>query len=619
MYRQPGSEVDNEFQLIANPNTGSSIVSCVVGEITDDITAYPTKVAAVLKSQVITSGYVIDANVLVDTFSTASVTPGMSGSALTSDGRLSNILYDMYDYNALRTTPTTLNTNDLTVVTLTHAASGTDSVLSTITFAATGNKSVALPMVNGNAYDNLTVVDQDGNVYHTTADVFTITLSASGAVAKVAVNWTAATSQPAAGKKYFVMVGNIDTTISANQTGIANAQVYFLNYIDSANKQVLWKILWKGEEDTLAETFSFVSAPAGGTTYQIITKVEYPATIKIYTSFSDVAADFGDAILVNGTINSLSFAAYLAFNEGAQYLAIAGYDQTPRDINNNHRTLSQTFDDLLTEDGINIVTILDNTIPTTVADPIKMLANHVLSASSKTTKKYRMAIAGIDVTGQADDVAAYRAAGQFLASSRVLLVGPSKVTFALTPPGSSTLQKYTVGPEYLAVILAAMWGRSESDVATSMTRKESRTIVDLLPRYIDSKLDLIASNGISLFAKVRGRIVMRDDITTNTTDLLGSQPYVTLSSDAVAIAAIEVLDVTVIGMKMLIPATLTLVQQALVSMLEEFQRDNLIQSYSAPIVTVDPTNGLKILVTVRITPMLASKYIDLTFNYTLGQ
>ena len=621
-YTQPGVTVENKFQLIANPNTGSTIQPCVVGQITANIEAHPIRSTEILRSSLVATTQTIDAAVLTETFTTPTVNPGLYDvSVLTEATRLYSMLYDRHNYNALRTNAPAIK--DLVVVEATRGSGVTDVIATTVAYDAA--KTNVLPIISGQDYNSLAIVTEDGAVC--TAESFALASGTGGT--DVTVTFTLSGNEPATGKKYYFILGYVNTTDISTDTvlkaAIKAAQCYYFNALDTSTSVVNFKVIWKLDlidtdisgTITVGDSSDFLIAPPAGATYTVITKVEFPSTIKPYSGFSEVAAEWGDAVLSTGVINHLSFAAYLAFSEGSSLFMIAGYDATSKDSAGNHRTIDETFSDSMLEDSIKIITVLDSSIPIDPSYAIKKLSNHVLSASSVLNKKYRIGIAGIDVTNSQDEIQDYANTVQSISSNRMVLVGPSTVTFALTLPGSSTMQKYVMGAEYLSVIMAAMWGRPESDVATSLTRKESRTIIDLSPKYNDSKLNLIASKGVSLFAKVRGRYVMRDDITTNTVSLLESQPYVTLTSDDVATSAIETLDTQIIGMKMLIPVTQELVKQALVSMLELKQKENLISAYGSITIIVDPTNPLKLLITIPVVPMMSVKQIDITFLYVL--
>lgn len=571
-YRSPGITIVNQYEPLVSPVVGGDRQLAIVGEqIVSNTELYPTQVIEARRSLILPDELI---------FARWEISLG----TITETDRVMRAWQGSKNYTRIVDTDY--------IKTATSAGSGSPDTVnfSTLTDAATG-------------YDVLAVFVNDGATftkYNASAtEGYTAVLTA-GTGLNVQLTWVGVNP---VGKTITVVVG--DSTVGDYYVGIDDF---------SNDEQVTVYTYWNTKS---------VTTPAAGSIYRLQAMMEFPGERRLYTSYDDVVKEYGPIIdstqdFTNATaVNKLVLAANLAFREGAPSVMLVPYQTGVVNI-------ADALEQLATDDTVNIVTVLDGSAPTAGGTtPTDLVIRHAIDSSAESAQKFRIAIinplvgAFNDAYNTTEDDA-YNQMAPVCNSIRVLIVGPSQYNFNIAMPGTGEYKEFKSDGIYGAVVYGAMMTRLEYDVATAMLRKESRTITKIRTTQLwdDIKMDMIAALGIILFAKMNGVYKVRDDITTNQDGLLmKNEPSITMVADNIARSAIDALDVGIIGGKLKLPTTLETIKSLLISLLSKKADDEIIQTFGAPIVNVDPNDPRRVVVVVPVVPMFKTREIKITFSY----
>lgn len=558
-YKVPGVTVRNQFEPLANPGAFGNRLLAVLGLVdTSTITNFPS--------------FVQEMQMTPSFAQIQFVRPYPVLGTITAKDRIISTKQGGVSYAGCTSETETGITLGYVAATRGTTPDTSDIVTSTVFGYDPGNVGVY-------------VIDALGNEYTETTD-YTLTFADNAGYQQVTIDWSPRGVEPAAGTAYYV--------VFANGALAGTYDYYYFEYTDE--EDVTLTMIWRDS----------VTVPLERSIYYVTIRKEFPYEAGIYTNPDQALQDFGTMLTADNTAVSsqLSYASYLVFGERAPAVMLVPYDVSTK-------TFQQALDELLTYEEPTIITAVDNSDPSIAGTNARLIAAHVSDASSDTHKKYRIGLVAPHYTS--NYVNNYTAAAQTLHTRRMTIVAPSQTTFSVT--GTDGLTRDITTTQYAAIVLGAMMTRSDYDVATSMTRKASRTITKLTPKWDDAFMNLIASPGVTLFSKLHGNIVVRDDITTEPETIMTAEPYITCIADDIAKSAIILLDASLIGQKLIVPAMLNAVNARITSMLSGKQAAGIITAFGRPIIAVDPTDPRKINVTVPIQPIFAAKYIDITFSY----
>lgn len=605
-YKTPGVTVVSQFQPVVNPVSGSNRLEAIIAGVdTTNLYIYPTRTLEFRMK-----GLGVGAKAAIDFAFTPKPIDPLKNLAI------ADRIVEFSQGNTLfsRTDGTYLSDKFAEVFTLTRGTTGTDVQTGTQTTAAAqshftfgyGADSAKGYLYYYNPVDGTLTLCVEGTD-------FTVAYSDDGGKVKATVTWLDFTIVPEGAKYYGIMV--YDAILSTVGTAIDGK--YFAHVLPFDDTELetaanLGIVTWWP---------TTTSVPLDASVYYGTVRMEMPKSPQILTSPDEAIKTYGPIVnpINVDQINEPSFGAYIALAEQASSVMIVAYDKAV------DSTITDALDALSATSEPKWVTSFSGSDPANdVTSPNinRLIYNHIADMSSDVAKRFRMGlIHPYDSTWSTftTALAAYDTTTQYLDSNRNICFGPIKATVAVPVAPYGVTRRYTFNGGILGIIFGAMWSRPQYDVATSMLRKPSNTLVDLLPVLDDVKLDKFASKAVTLFAKINGRFTVRDDITSSRANLiLTSEPTITMISDDIAISAVQLFDASLIGTKISVPMTYELVKASLVSLLDTKVRDGIITAYGSPIVSSDPTDPRKLLVVVPVQPTFTLKYLNITFSYVVS-
>jgi hypothetical protein len=209
----------------------------------------------------------------------------------------------------------------------------------------------------------------------------------------------------------------------------------------------------------------------------------------------------------------------------------------------------------------------------------------------------------------------FRALASAIANQRVVLMGLPSLGVMLQSSPTSPAVEYAVTGEFLAAALAGLMCNSTNDVATTLTGQIVTGFSRALVTFDDPTMDLMAASGVCCFTEVSGGLEVRHYKTTDPSNALTSEPYVTTTADR--ISQIFRSQLNQFKGRKEVPGITTTITQVCNSLMSGFV-NTLISAYNPATVTQDPNDPTTIDVTISYRPMFSLLYINVTFTVNLG-
>lgn len=425
----------------------------------------------------------------------------------------------------------------------------------------------------------------------------------------------------------------LTSAIDSNFTGITSAVTsnhLVLTTIATFNTSITI------ENGTANPTFGFVagslvsapSRPALGVVYFVNyewAKVAADYTPKFYflQNFSTITNDVGNVgggndgqtanMLVPTTANpsatawTLPIAAQLAQQNGASIICLM--QMNPADGANASQVraaLTKLF-----IPNINIVVSLD------AADNAMLIpdiTNHVETASSTINRLERTAFIGFSASDPSftsqTTMLGYATAAD---SNRVVVVNQTSTIYSMFIGTSTTAS--TVDGTMMAAALAAIRTNPAFDVAQPLTRSvvSGIALTNNLPQASEV---ILSNNGVLVMDNISGSAKVVFGTTTEFADILDQLYQVTEIADYCTQTIRGLLDPIFIGQKLL-ANTPSQVETVTSAILSDIESSNIIESFTQPTATVNPSQPTQILVNVGVQPVLELDTIFITLGLNL--
>lgn len=377
-----------------------------------------------------------------------------------------------------------------------------------------------------------------------------------------------------------------------------------------------------------------IARSAGTTTMgqsndQLTVKVSYQATPTSYWlptrcySQGDVEAKYGPSFDSNGNILSeLSFAANLCFQNGANSVVCQAVfaEGTPRTQTTGSTTdWSNTLVNLRDIEDINVIVpvIPQGSNDAFALTVITAVQNHV-NYMAQQQNQYVIAICGEDSTtgtNAAEATLQSHAAsiGSGAVADSMVLVSPASFSF----PNPVNSQQSLMGGQFAAACIAGMLARYT--VQTPLTRKLINAIVSVNDVRTETDKDADAQSGLLVIESKRGRIQVRDAITTSQASQAAQQLNVVRAKHFMMENVVEALDTQVIGQIVLDNNATFAVQLLITAVLQQMINQGVIVSYDAIQVIRDPNNALALDAQFSYLPEYPLNNIFITFSLDSAQ
>ena len=377
-----------------------------------------------------------------------------------------------------------------------------------------------------------------------------------------------------------------------------------------------------------------IARSAGSTTMgvsndKLTVRVTYQATPTSYWlptrcfSQGDVENKYGPAFDSQGNIlNELSFAANICFQNGATSVICQAVftEGSPRTQTTGITT--DWVNTLVNLRDIEDLNVLVPAIPQGSNDGFALtilgaIQNHV-NYMAQNQNQYLIAICGEDSTsGASASEATLQAHGASVGSGAVadsmVLVSPASFSFPNPVNGKQSL----MGGQFAAAGVAGMLARYS--VQTSLTRKILSAIVSINDTRTEINKNADAQAGLLVIEAKRGRIQIRDAITTSQINLAEQQLNVVRAKHFLMANVVQAIDTQVIGQILLDADATFKVQLLITAVLQQMQNQGIIVSYDAIQVIRDPNIATALDVQFSYLPAYALNQVFITFSLDSSQ
>lgn len=394
-------------------------------------------------------------------------------------------------------------------------------------------------------------------------------------------------------------------TYRVSKTAVTNANIP-LNVIPGVQLFVANTTGTSIGDTAVVETFNKGgSEPDIGQVYYLdVTTQKANFNTGVFTRITDVVAAFGDV----GPENPLAFAAYIAFTNGANAVALK---QVPLLSGESDLTTAQVIDTLASVEGEIAPDLLPSVIVPLIPASALLLAElskHCDLQSSLRYRAERTSIAGCPAGTTPEEAVALAASAK---NSRVRLIYPDIVSVTYTNTIGVT-QTAIVDGRYFAVALAAMTTTTSTDSATPWTNRTLSGFGTLLRTLDAVDSNKTANGGVTVLQQTNGALRVRHGLTTDMTSVLTRTPTVMQIADDVHFRARNLL-ANYIGIKYL-PTVVGQIEGRVNQMFKDLVKEQIISSYTGLTVTEDPQDPTGLLVNVYYKPVFPLLYIQFTFN-----
>lgn len=338
-----------------------------------------------------------------------------------------------------------------------------------------------------------------------------------------------------------------------------------------------------------------------------VNKTTTDMALKIYTNATDAYAAYGQP----SVINRVSLGVQLMTLNGAQQFGVVQVPQQPgqnvgSDANYESAIQSLAMNLPGTNRKVNVI------VPLSTSQAVQQFLGRFLTTQSSPRQKGE-AIGFIGM-GLYNTPAQASALANSIKNARVILVAPFAFAIQITNPTTGVAQEFAVSAEFAAAALAGLNVNPSNDVAQSLTNQNVVGFSRILQRLDDPTMDSMAANGVTLLVEQSGGLLVRHYKSTDPSNVITSEPTCTTITDFISQAFRSDLQ-QFIGRK-LIGSLLGSIQIVANSRMKSSLDANLIQGFSAPIVTQDPNDPTTVNITLTFQPIFPLLYIGVTFTVT---
>lgn len=350
------------------------------------------------------------------------------------------------------------------------------------------------------------------------------------------------------------------------------------------------------------------SAPAVGEVFYVnytYKKRDADLVPKVFFNYDDIVAEYGnyDVTASGKVINSLSLAAEIAMVNGVSPLVCVqaksdGDYEMKAAIDKLRRPIL----------GINKVNTI---IPLTSSKTVGAHATtHVSDMSLPHNGKECMAYLSSAVGDSIQDIIE---TAKNRANERIVYLASASATKEIKDLRTGRVNVRKVPGSMLAVAVASLGLRN--DPAEPLTNKIIAGFKDLGELYTESEMNLMAENG-ALVLKQSGNVIkVRHGITTSVIDVNSAEITLVQIKDYVIESARQVLGELYVGQK-LKPTILADIQSSLVSILSQFQGQDIILGYGGVNVKRSSLDPRQVDVKFEIEAIYPLNYIDISFSFS---
>lgn len=371
----------------------------------------------------------------------------------------------------------------------------------------------------------------------------------------------------------------------------------------------------QSEEGSIAWLDTAISFPPADADYQI--SFDMPKTDDYYIpqecyDIEEVENIAGPVILPDGTINEITLAAQIAFENGANKVTFAqvnesngGYSET------NFKAALKALEDV----KVNVM-VAPGATTTSMQNAV---LNHVTQMSSYTERSERIAF--ICPTGLTiSDIVAQ---AQGLASDRMVLMFPNTCQVKLADDNGNE-QVYDINSTYLGAAICGLMADVDRDEASPITYQALAGFSGLDGKfYKDSKYNTLTAGGVCCVFNDNGVIRVNQAVTTNTSSVDKIELSVRNIKDTIQYQARQLMEQNFVGTKLFINEIVPKAK----SLLDNFCQQKVAEQVFNPKdgdagygdikIAQSPNDPRTLLVSFKFRPVFTLTWVEITYSINI--
>lgn len=351
------------------------------------------------------------------------------------------------------------------------------------------------------------------------------------------------------------------------------------------------------------------NVPGIGSAYYI--NYDAPKTDEYYLpqecyDIEEVINVAGPLVLEDGSLNEITLAAQIAFENGANKVTFAQVDET-----NGGYTETNWKAALAQLEDVKVNVMVAPGATTTSMQ--NALLNHVTRMSSYTERSERIAF----VCPTSDTIPTIVAQAEGLASDRMVLMFPPTCQVNVADDEGNE-KVYDINSTYLGAAICGLMTNVDRDEASPITWQNLAGFYGLDGKfYKDSKYNTLTSGGVCCVFNNNGVIKVNQAVTTNTSAVDKIELSVRNIKDTIQYQSRQLMEKNFVGTKLFIDEIIPKAKSVLDNFCQQKVTEQVINSYGNIAIAQSPNEPRVLLASFMIAPVVTCTWVEITYSINI--
>lgn len=353
------------------------------------------------------------------------------------------------------------------------------------------------------------------------------------------------------------------------------------------------------------------NVPGAGSVYYV--NYDAPKTDEYYLpqecyDLEEVVSIAGPLLLSDGSLNEITLAAQIAFENGANKVTFA---QQQADTETAWKNALANLEDV----KVNVI-VAPGATTTSMQNT---LLNHVTRMSSYTERSERIAF----ICPTSDTISTIVAQAEGLASDRMVLMFPPTCQVQVADDDGNE-QVYDVNSTYLGAAICGLMTDVDRDEASPITYQALGGFYNLDGKfYKDSKYNTLTSGGVCCVFNDNGVIRVNQAVTTNTSSVDKIELSVRNIKDTIQYQSRQLMEKNFVGTKLFIDEIVPRAK----SLLDNFCQQKVAEEVFNPkdgdagygdiAISQSPNDPRELLVSFKFRPVFTLTWVSITYQINI--
>lgn len=349
--------------------------------------------------------------------------------------------------------------------------------------------------------------------------------------------------------------------------------------------------------------------PSEGSVYYI--NYDAPKTEEYYLpqecyDLEEVINIAGPLVLEDGSLNEITLASQIAFENGANKVTFAQVDETNGGYTEtNWKAALKQMEDV----KVNVI-VAPGATTTSMQN---LLLNHVTNMSSYTERSERIGF----ICSTSDNISEIVAQAQGKASDRMVLMFPPTCQVNIADDNGNE-KVYDINSTYLGAAICGLMTNVDRDEASPITWQNLAGFYGLDGKfYKDSKYNTLTSGGVCCVFNNNGVIKVNQAVTTNTSSVDKIELSVRNIKDTIQYQSRQLMEKNFVGTKLFIDEIVPKAKSLLDNFCQQKVADEVMNAYGDIAVAQSKDDPRVLLISFKFAPIFTLTWVDLTYSINI--